>query len=151
MRVLTAFLFMLVLMAGSTGASAQGTDIKGALERLVAHPERQSRFVVIDHLATGKFVQFDFTNNQILIDLPVTALTADELERARSLFASSGVASPNVITDQHAETGEEWAITTYQLGFGSDSAGATDFANRVMREVYLLPRDAPLAVTEGSR
>ena len=149
MRVLAALFISLLIAACSIGSDARAADIQPALDRLLAHPEREKRFVAIDHQSTEKFVQFDFENDEVVVDLPVPALTKDELERASALFASVGIGGPTVMTDEeNADTGEPMTITTFRLGFGNDSARASAFAGRVLHEVYLLPPDAKLSVTE---
>ncbi len=139
MRALSKFLGGVFLAACCTGAQAQGVDIKAALDRILAHPARDERFVVVDDPDSGKFVQFDMRNDEIAIDLPVVALSAAERERATTLFASAGVSGPRTVTDQQPD-GREWPLATFQLGFGGDSARAAEFATRVMQEVFLLPR-----------
>lgn len=149
MRALAALFLSLSLVACSSGSDARAPDIQLAIDRLISHPGRNKRFVVVDHLATEKFVQFDFENDEVVVDLPVPALTKDELERASALFASVGIGGPTVMTDEeNADTGEPMTITTFRLGFGNDSARASAFAGRVLHEVYLLPPDAKLSVTE---
>src|SRR5688572_7287657 len=105
MRVLAALFISLLIAACSIGSDARAADIQPALDRLLAHPEREKRFVAIDHQSTEKFVQFDFESGELVIDLPVIALTKEELERASALFASVDVSGPTVVTGKNADTG----------------------------------------------
>lgn len=151
MRVPVASLLGLLLIAGSAGIPARAAEIGQTLARWLALPDRDDRFVVIEHAASGKFVQFEIEHDELVVDLPVIALDEAERARAAAVFASVGVDAPIEYRYQNEESGPELTITTYRLGFGSDPEAAADFVARIVREVYLLPSLDALVVTEGIR
>lgn len=148
MRILATLILCLGLFASSFASDPKVTNTQHALDRLIAHPDREDRFVIVDHLSSEKFVQFDFEDDEVVVDLPILALIGAEQERAAALVASVGVERPSVVTEA-SETEEAPTFATYRLGFGKNSARATAFAARVFKEVYLLPPDARFVVTEG--
>lgn len=150
-RAIAALLLGLVLTAGPVDCWAQSAEIQRAVDDFVALPDRHERFIIIEHPESGKFVQFEFDAGELVIDLPVVAL--DEVERGRAavVFASVGVDAPTEYGYRNEEAGPDLTITTWRRAFGSDARAAGGFAQRILREVYLLPAEAALVVTEGSR
>jgi hypothetical protein len=151
MRVPAASLLGLILIAGNVGIPARASEIGQALTRWSALADRDERFVIVEHAASGKFVQFEIEHDEIVIDLPVIALDEAERARAATVFASVDVDAPVEYRYQNEESGPELTIMTYRLGFGTDPEAAADFAARIVREVYLLPSHDGLVVTEGIR
>lgn len=151
MRILPALLLGLVLVASPIESGAQPAEIQRAVDAFVALPDRQDRFIVIEHPATGKFVQFEFDAGDIVIDLPVVALDEAEQERAAAVFASVGVDAPTQYEYSNEESGPTLTITTWRRAFGTDTRAAAGLAERIVREVYLLPVDDALLVTQGLR
>jgi hypothetical protein len=148
MRVLTKFVLCIAIVACATPSESPADETRDALDRLVAHALGEKRFVVVDHLPSEKFVQFNLDREGVVIDLPVLALDEGERERASTLFASVGVRRPALVSDE-TDAGEAMTFATYRLGFGTNTAKASSFSARVFQEVYLLTADAPLTVTEG--
>lgn len=147
MKNIATVLLCITLMACSSSSVEKASDIQPALDRLIANPDRENRFVVIEHQTTKKFVQFHFSDEEISIDVPIKSLTKEELERASTLFASFNVSAP-VAIESNLNDGQQVTDYTFQLGFGNDSAKATAFANRIFREVYLLSPDSKFDITE---
>jgi hypothetical protein len=146
----------IVLGLALTGCSAPPADppevrIRSALERLLRDEHRDLRFVVIADAASGKFVQFDMQDRQIMLDLPVQALSAEESARARPFFAEMGLAQPVLDVSIDPATGARQETVTWRLGFDLDVDRAAATAARVLREVHGLPADAALEITEGLR
>jgi|APFre7841882724_1041349.scaffolds.fasta_scaffold28187_1 GrpB-like predicted nucleotidyltransferase (UPF0157 family) len=151
MRISAALLLGLVLVANPVESGAQSGEIQRAVEAFVALPDRQDRFIVIEHPANGKYVQFEFDGSDLVIDLPVIALDEAEQQRASAVFASVGIDVPTEYSYRNEESGPKLEIRTWRRAFGMDARAAAGFAERIVREVYLLPTDASLVVTEGDR
>lgn len=151
MRILPALLLGLVLATHPVEAGAQAGEIQRAVDAFVALPDRQDRFIIIEHPATGKFVQFEFDAGDLVIDLPVVALSETEQQRASVVFASVGVDGPTQYEYSNEESGPTLTITTWRRAFGTDARAAAGLAERIVREVYLLPVEASLVVTQGLR
>lgn len=151
MRTYITIVFGLIIAAGSVVSNAAATGIRGALERLVRHPDSEQRFIVIEEAASGKFIQFDMQDRQLMLDLPLLALTPEESTRATKLFASMGLAQPAIDLSTHPASGQVQKTTTWRLGLGDDVDKAATLAERILREVYGLPAHAALAITEASR
>lgn len=151
LRRVPALLLGLVLAANPVEAGSQAGEIQRAVDAFVALPDRQERFIVIEHPATGKFVQFEFDAGDLVIDLPVVALDEAEQARAAIVFASVGVAAPAHYGYRNEASGPTMTITTWRQAFGTDARAAASLAERIIREVFLLPDDTALVVTEGTR
>jgi GrpB-like predicted nucleotidyltransferase (UPF0157 family) len=151
MRILPALLLGLVLVASPVESGAQPAEIQRAVDAFIALPDRQDRFIVVEHPASGKFLQFEFEGSDLVIDLPVIALSEAEQRRALLVFASVGVDAPTEYSYRNEVSGPLQVITTWRCTFGTDARAAAGLAERIVREVYLLPADEALVVTEGFR
>ena len=96
-------------------------------------------FVIFEHPATKRFVQFTRTNDGIMLDLPLLELSDGERSRARDLFASHGRAPTQ-------SAGGARAVEIYQADFGADVDSATRTALAVFRKVFGIDGDLPLYV-----
>lgn len=150
-RILATLLLGLVLAASPVESGAQSGEIARAVDAFVALPDRQDRFLVIEHPATGKFLQFEFDGSDLVIDLPVVALDAAEQQRAAAVFGSVGVDAPTDYAYSNEESGPTLRILTWRRAFGTDARAAAALAERIAREVFLLPADESLVVTQGYR
>jgi hypothetical protein len=113
---------------------ARKTSIEGGLERLLRR--EPGAFVIFEEARAGKFVQFAGSRSEpLLLDLPLQALSPNELPRAFRLLAAYGALPPG--------EGEG-----FNLELGSDVARAAEIARRIFQEVYLLSADFDLKVTE---
>lgn len=152
-------LLVLSLCLASCGATPEvafgegcGPDVEAALGRLIERPAEELAFVIVEHPPSEKYVQFATEDGDLFGDLPMVALAPDERERARALFAELGVAGP--VTAEAPTPGptpgtaEPYEVSTFQKRFGTDTKAACRFADRVLREVYLLPEDAPVTIIE---
>lgn len=105
-------------------------------------------FIIIEEPEHEKFVQFAFDEpTGLFFDLPFQALTKDELEKARSLFARLAIDSQKVpVLDQPGgkEIGQQESFNHH---VGRDIDMAVNFAYSVFREVYALDDSARLDVT----
>lgn len=123
-------------------------DVEAALSRLIERPADEWAFVIVEHAASEKFVQFATESGALFTDLPLVALAPDERERARALFAELGVPAPITAGAPTPGSGEPYEVSTFQKRFGTDTKAACRFADRVLREVYLLPEEAPVSIIE---
>lgn len=139
----------LLVPVGAVAADICESDTTAALERLLERQTRGWAFVVLDHEASGDFVQFGGEPGGIYVDLPVSPLSDDEAERAAALFAEAGIRKPGEKKATDPATGEEFMAVSYQLAFGADPARAARFGCRALREVYRIPPQAPVAIDEG--
>lgn len=145
-----------LLCAASSAARVAGApeetcevSVGAAVERLVEKRGKGWAFVVVEHEAGEEFVQFGVEEEGVFLDLPLTALSPRAQGRARTLFAEAGVAGPVEVeaTDPEDES-EVSVVPTFQLSFGTGAQEASRFACRVLREVYELPAEAGLLITE---
>ena len=138
-----------------TGTASEGPcepQVKPALDRLLEKQDMDWAFVVVDHPGSESFVQFGLADGGgIFLDMPASALSADERERAAALFAEAGLAGPvEVEATNPADASEVTMALAFQLGFGEQAEEASRFACRMLHEAYRIPEDAPLVVSEGS-
>lgn len=123
--------------------------IESALSRLLVRTEGNA-FVIIEHRASGKFVQFAGSKSEpLLLDLPRQALNNAELERAIVLVRGLGADLekwPMLDRPSGEVVGTE---SGFQLKLGQDTKQAADLALRIFAEVFQLPRDSPLSLEEN--
>lgn len=122
--------------------------VRAALTRLIARGHDSWAFVIVEHQPSEKYVQFALEEGGLFTDLPTIALSRDEQERARALFAEIGVRDPAIVRAPVPGTKDVTTVRTFQAQFGDDVERACRFAGRVLREVYLIPEEAPLSITE---
>lgn len=121
------------------------------MDRLLEKQSLDWAFVVVEHLPSESFVQFGLEEGYVFLDLPVSALSADERQRAGELFEEAGVARPVEVEATNPDDEREVTMTlTLQLAFGQRTEEASRFACRILHEVYRIAEGAPLAVREGS-
>lgn len=124
-------------------------EIESALSRLLSRTDGNA-FVILEHKASGKFVQFAGSKSEpLLLDLPRQALNSAELERAMVLFRGLGSdLEESPILDRPG--GEVIGTQSgFQLKLGQDTKQAADLALRIFAEVFQLPRDSPLSIEEN--
>lgn len=149
-----ASILFLLLLAGVVAcrAAQAGTceaDLSGVLERLLERQARGWAFVVAEHEASGKYVQFGGDGGGIFIDLPTLALVESEVARAAAVFGEAGIRAPVEVEAIDPATDEAYLMDTYQAVFGADVPEAARFGCRVMREVYRIEAVDSLLITEG--
>lgn len=125
------------------------TQISPALVRLLARDQKEDPFVVVEHIATIKFVQYAVKEGELFIDVPTSSLSADEYKRVASIFAEAGIRDPNVVSAKSVETKKDFKLSTFQLSFGSNAAAASSFGCRVLEKGLLVPASISLAMTES--
>ena len=143
--------FVLTGYAGEPqGAKIEGRKtIRAALERLMER-SNDDAFVIIEDKKTKKFVQFLGGKTQgLVLDLPMQALTSQELVRAKIVFDKFNIQL------------EEWEVYDQpggrvvgtQSGFnkylGKDVDTATEIAWAVLTEIYLLGEPLELSIEEN--
>jgi len=105
-------------------------------------------FIIIEEPQHEKFVQFAFDESSgLFFDLPFQALTKEELERARRLFAELSIDSQKApVLDQPGgkEIGQQESFNHH---VGRDIDQAVNLAYSVFKEVYALHDSAGLDVT----
>ena len=151
MRTFITVVLGLALAAWSVVSDANANEVREALERLIQHENREQRFVVIEDPASGKFMQFDMQHRQLMLDLPLLALSPEESTRASKLFASIGLDRPVIDVSTDPVTGQVQKTTTWRLGLGDDVEKAVALAERILREVYGFPARTTVVITEASR
>lgn len=124
--------------------------IKTALRALL-NRSNDDAFVIFEEKASGKYVQFAGSLDQpLLLDLPLQALTAEEQRRASVLFneLATGDATQADLYDQREGqvVGQQ---VSYQLVFDRDAERAADVTSRIFDEIYHLPAEFDLTVTEN--
>jgi hypothetical protein len=120
----------------ATPAAPVRDRIRSALEAL-ARRSSDDAFVIFEQKRSGKFVQFAGGGN-LLLDLPLEALSGVEQSRARALFSARGV-TPTEVGDH----------TTLQLDLEADVERATEMTLLVFREVFRIDGEFELVVTEN--
>ena len=124
--------------------------IKTALRALL-NRRNDDAFVIFEERDSGKFVQFAGSADQpLLLDLPSQALSAEEQQRAALLFAQLGSADATS-ADLYDRPGGQVVgrQISYQLVFGQDCDRAAEVTSRIFKEVYRLPAEFELSVTEN--
>lgn len=147
-------LFLISLCLGACGAASEAAldgacdpEVKAALGRLLERPAEEWAFVIVEHAASQKYVQFAMEGDELFTDLPLVALSPDEQERARLLFAELGVRGP-VTVEAPSPSGGVDEVSTFQKRFGRDTDEACRFVARALREVYLLPEGTQVSILE---
>lgn len=124
------------------------TRIQSALAALL-NRENDDAFVVIEHEASGKFVQFSGSASEmLLLDLPAQTLSEQEFYRAVDFFRQIGV------------TGEEFSVLdqpggrvvgqqfSFNVSYRSPEEAART-AVSIFRDVYQLSEECDLLITEN--
>ena len=113
--------------------------------------DNDDAFVIFEDAASGKFVQFAGSSAQpLLLDLPSQALTAGEQERAHALFSELG-SGDATHADLYNKPGGKVVgrQVSYQLDFGQNAERAAEATRRIFSEVYCLPDQFDLGVSEN--
>src|SRR5262245_49775606 len=100
-------------------------------------------FVILEHAATRRFVQFRRSDAGVMLDFPLRELTDDEQQRARALFAASALPNPT-------SAGEDGTSNTCEYDFGADLERAAGVADEIFRKVFGLEGSYPLFVKTES-
>lgn len=94
----------------------------------------EGAFVVVEHAASGKFVQCMGSREEpLVLDLPRQTLSPADYERAKRLFDSLDGASESDVG--------------FTVECGRDVDRAAEIVMRVFREIYDLAADAPVVVS----
>ncbi len=122
--------------------------IREALARLLERPS--GAFVIIEEPKSGKFIQFAGSiNESLLLDLPTQTLSAEEFEKAKSVFDEFGYSGPKTIQLQEYPGGPPAGeYTSFMAKFGRDVDRATQFSVVVLYQVYGLTDRTRLKLTE---
>jgi len=148
MRRISLSIAMLVLLL--SGPSCAGEDpaaglVAAALERMAASPGKNDRFVILEDGSGEKFVQFAMEEDRFHVEVPTQILDANERPRASALFASIGIAAPNLIETESPEGA--FRMHAYQL-VRADAASAAALALRIHHEVFRI-EPAKLRIVES--
>jgi hypothetical protein len=106
----------------------------------IARARDTETVVVIQEPKSKKFVQFGYKN--LWVDLPLQALSAEEVSRAERVMGRFGI--PRQTSPSPTTTGVTTAMTSFQKYLGQDVELAVRVAEAVFREVYLLPAEVQL-------
>jgi hypothetical protein len=135
-------------------SAAEASMIDAASERdiydaLVALRRRgaEGSFVIVEHLPTGKFVQFG--RGPVLdMDVPCVSLTAEEADRAAAFFRDLGGVDLREYDDPNPETAQVQHGAAFRFAFGDDAARAARAAILFFARVTSVPLNGPLTITE---
>jgi hypothetical protein len=89
--------------------------------------------LTIEIVGTPHFVQF--FGNELIFDLPETALSPEASDRARSVMERLDV--PKTSISVTTETGEKQTLVSYQTALAGEIDGAVRLALAVLKEIYL--------------
>jgi hypothetical protein len=96
--------------------------------------------VVIEEMATKKFVQFSGARDEkLILDLPSQTLDRQERVRAEAFFAKLGVVRQPGVHDEY----------TYNLNLGNDVDRAAELTVHIFRDVYHFPESVRLLIKEN--
>ncbi|MCC6909206.1 MAG: hypothetical protein IT430_14790 [Phycisphaerales bacterium] len=122
---------------GPAPAVGDATEISASLGRLLGRSTATDDcFVIIKEKSSDKFVQFSGSVEEpLLLNLPAQSLSAAERGRAEALFKT---------LDAQADLIED----SFYVNFDRDATAASAAAIAVFREVYQLPEEIELTITE---
>ena len=134
--------------AKNAPSESHAKTIRAALTRLLERP--YGAFTIVEHVPSGKFVQFAGSEDApLLLDLPLQALSAAELDRAKAVFAAFGHPGPVTLqAEQYPGGPPAGEQTGFMVEFGTDVEAATELAVAVLHRIYGLGEDAKLTLTE---
>ena len=124
------------------------TKITNALSNLLTRTNSDA-FVIIQHQATQKFVQFAIAEQRkLLLDLPAQTLSETEFYRAVSFFQKRGVSGEEYpLLDQPG--GQVAAMQfTFNMTF-THVDDAAETAHKVLGEIYGFPADCEINIIEN--
>ena len=134
--------------AGAVEDSCE-VSVLPAVERLLEKRGEGWAFVIVEPEGGEEYVQFGVEEEGVFLDLPLLALSPRAQARARTLFAEAGVAGPVEVGAPDPEDPNAVSVVqSFQLRFGTRAEEASRFACRVLGEVYELPAEARLVITE---
>jgi len=122
--------------------------IKAALQRLLARTNTDA-FLIIEEPSTKKYVQFASGDvDALMFDLPAIALSADELERAKTVLMQYGIEATEMEMTNPDGTPAE-PMLTFNSELGHNIERATELSTRVLMEVYQFSPDTDFQLIEN--
>jgi hypothetical protein len=121
-------------------------DIHDALVALCRRGVDKS-FVIVEHVPTGKFVQFG-VGRVLAMDVPCVSLNAEEADRAAVFFREIGGVDLREYDAPNPRTGRIKHGATFRFDFGEDAVKAARAAILFFARVTTVPINATLSITE---
>jgi len=149
-----ALLAAFVVVGMSLGCSREAQPpshanvIRDALIRLLKRPA--GAILIIEGRRSKKFLQFAGSRDEpLLLDLPAEPLSAEEMQKAKALFAELGYPGPETYQVLESPGGPPAGKqTSFHVKFGTDVDKATELAVAVLHRVYGFGEDVDLKLTE---
>ncbi len=105
--------------------------------KLILQNSGDDWFMILEESESEKFVQFAFDEDSGLVfDLPLQALTPEEIELSRTLLASYGIGSETAQVFDGPDGDEVGEQCSFQTVVGFDTELAVTLTYRIFREVY---------------
>lgn len=123
--------------------------LEAALERLTQR-ENADAFVIFSDKNTGRFIQFAGSKHEnLLLDLPVQTLSAEELKKAADILIEHGI-TLGVTQLLDKPDGEPTNLQYgFNIDFGNSYKTAASTVHYLMQEIYSLPYDFNLEIEEN--
>lgn len=105
-------------------------------------------FMILEESTSEKFVQFAFDEESGLVfDLPLQALSPDEIELAKTLLADYDVDPETAVVYDGPDGEEVGEQSSFQCQVGFDAELAVTLSYRIFKEVYAFSDDTRFDVT----
>lgn len=146
-RVVILF-FLLGISSQVSGVEhRQKKELQHALEEMIAVTKEP--FLIVEVLGTTQFIQFFKEGTGLVLDLPTSALSKSEIEKAELYFITHKVTKSEQVGIDPAMD-QEFKLTTWNKVFGADELElVADISLGALQAIYQTVPSTELTIIKG--